>query len=62
MLIISNVIKILRKHWNFDFFAILSSKSKEITSFWTYFIENFDGIQFIKRTNFITHRIKIKII
>ena len=26
------------------------------------FKENFDGIQFIKRTNFITHRIKIKII
>ena len=44
------------------FFAIPSSKFNETTSFWTPFIKNFHEIQFIKRTNFITHRIKMKII
>ena len=42
--------------------AITSSKFKETASFWTKFKENFDGIRFIKRTNFITHRTKIKTI
>ena len=44
------------------FFGIPSSKFNETTSFWTHFIENFDGIQFITRTNFITHRIQVRII
>ena len=44
------------------FFVITSSKFNETTSFWTHFKENFGGIQFIKRTNSITHRIEIKII
>ena len=51
--------------WNIDiwtFFAITSSKFNKTTSYWTQFKHNFDGIQFIKKTNFITHRIKIKII
>ena len=43
------------------FFPIPSSKFNEMASFWTHFINNFDGIQFIKRINFIAHRIKIKI-
>ena len=41
--------------------AITSSKFNKTTSLWTHFKDNFDGIQFIKSTHFITHRIKIKI-
>ena len=62
MLIISKVIWNVRKHWNFDFFGISSSEFNKMTSFWSHFIKNFDGIQFIERTNFIINRIKIKII
>ena len=62
MLNASQVIQNLRKHWNLDFFGITSSKFNETTSFQTNFKDNFDGFHIIKSTNFITHRIEIKII
>ena len=46
---------------NVDYFKN-QLKFNETTSFWIHFIHNFDGIQFIKRINVITHRIKNKII
>ena len=44
------------------YFAITSSKFNKTTSFWIYFKDKFYGFHIIKSTNFITHRIKIKII
>ena len=44
------------------FFAITSSKFNKMTSFWTNFNDNFDGFHIIESTNFITHKIEIKII
>ena len=46
---------------NIDYFESYL-KFNETASFWTHFIENFNGIKFIEKTNFIDHRIKIKII
>ena len=43
------------------FWLRVSQNVNETTSFWTHFIENFDGIQLLKKTNLITHRIKIKL-
>ena len=51
-----------KKTLKFGLYAIPSSKFNERFLFWTHYIENFDDIQFIKRTNVITYRIKIKII
>ena len=44
------------------FFAITFSKFNKTTSFWTNFKDNFDVFHIIESANFITHRIKIKII
>ena len=51
-----------KKTLKFGLFAITSSKFNKTTSFWINFKDIFHGFHIIKSTNFITHRIKIKII